>query len=171
VYGAGWVPIKPTSVTGGGTNTINADGSVTLTNSTNTVFNGVFTSAYRNYKAIFTASTASNFPNQFYLRLCSGGTANFTTNYSYTSAYVQSGTLSITSNASGQNVAVLAFAQDMEMTFYCPQVARTTSVFFSSSYAATNIWGNNFFGAATQFDGFQFFNNTASGVMRIYGLL
>jgi hypothetical protein len=170
--GSGWIPITPTSVTGGGTNTINADGSVTMTSSTNTIFNGVFTSAYRNYKAIFTSSTNSNYPNAFYLRMTAGGTQNTTNSYLYSTFYIQGNSTAIGNfNTTLTNVGVLSFALDTEITFYAPQIARHTDIFFTSSYNYTTFIGNNYFATAAQFDGFQFFNNTTSGVMRIYGLL
>jgi hypothetical protein len=173
--GAGLVPITPSSVTGGGTNTINADGSVTLTSSTNTVFNGVFTSAYRNYKVIFSANTTPNFANQQYLRMASGGSVNLTTNYSYVNWYIQAGagtatSSTLNSNSTLQNVAVLGFLQDMEMTFFGPQLVRSTQVHFNSVYNHTVMWGESNFNATTQFDGFQLLNNTLNGVVRIYGL-
>jgi hypothetical protein len=174
--GSGWIPITPTSVTGGGTRTINADGSVTLTSATNVVFNGVFTSAYRNYKVIFTSSGSSNTPNYILLRFASGGTVNTTTNYQYVNWYIQAtgGTASSAAgnpNANLQTSAAVAYAQDLEMTFYAPQLSRSTNVYFTSVYNYTNFWGEVYFAATTAFDGFQLLNNTYGGVVRIYGLL
>ena len=170
--GSGWIPIAPTSVTGGGTRTINADGSVTLTSATNVIFNGVFTSAYRNYKVVFSSSTNSNYPNLFYVRMTAGGSVNSTTSYLYSNFYVQGNSTAIgTFNTTLTNVGVLGYAMDMEITFYAPQLARHTDILFTSSYNYTTFIGNCYFATAAQFDGFQLFNNTTSGVVRIYGLL
>jgi hypothetical protein len=108
--------------------------------------------------------------------MAAGGSENLTTNYTYVNWYIQAGPGTASSSVLNStntlsNVAVLGFMQDMEMTFYGPQLARSTQVHFTSVYNHTVMWGETNFAASTQFDGFQLLNNTLSGVVRIYGLL
>ena len=104
--------------------------------------------------------------------MTAGGSANSTTSYLYSNFYIQGASTAIgVSNTTLTNVGVLGYAMDMEMTFYAPQLARHTDMFFTSSYNFTTFIGNCYFATAAQFDGFQLFNNTISGAVRIYGLL
>lgn len=177
--GSGWIPIAPTSVTGNGTRTINADGSVTLSGTTNPIFNGVFTSAYRNYRVVYStnATGAGNMTNIVQLRFAASGSANSTANYAYANFYAQaSGANTISTGTSAasptaQTVINLGYALDFELAIFGPQLARTTQVNFQSLYASTLHIGQSYFGTPLQFDGFQLLNNTYGGVVRIYGLL
>jgi hypothetical protein len=79
----GLVPITPTSVTiSGGTATISGNGRVAFTaGTTGLTLNGVFSSAYRNYKVVSTGFKSASAANDFlYYRLTLAGT-EATTNY------------------------------------------------------------------------------------------
>ena len=60
--GAGLVPVIPTSVAvGSGTGSVNAAGLITFTGASSISFNGVFTSAYRNYKVLVHAQSNTGY--------------------------------------------------------------------------------------------------------------
>lgn len=71
----GLVPVKPTSVSvASGTASVDVNGLVTFTGAGNVMLNGVFTSAYSNYKIIFATSTVT-VSTATYFRFAQAGTA------------------------------------------------------------------------------------------------
>jgi microcystin-dependent protein len=80
--GSGLIPIVPTSVTlSSGTATVSALGNITFTGANTATINGVFSSAYNNYKIIIT-SEADSTPSDVWLQFKnSGGTLGSGYNY------------------------------------------------------------------------------------------
>jgi hypothetical protein len=175
--GSGLVPIIPTSVAvGSGSASVGTNGLVTFTGASSILLNGVFSSSYKNYKVYFSApATTSNTANanRIYIRFSTGGTVNTTSNYTYTQSYTQTTSLvnSGIGTGSGTNVAVLEFVQDSEVTVFAPfENNRGTNATFVNSYQHTNLWGQFGFNTSTSFDGIQFFNNTYTGNVQVYGM-
>lgn len=80
---SGLVPIVPSSVSiSGGTATVSSSGAVTASaGTTQLTLNGVFTSAYQNYRIVFYGYKSAVAANDFItLQLCASGTAS-TVNY------------------------------------------------------------------------------------------
>ena len=92
-YPSGLVPIVPTSVTmGSGSATINANGKVSFTTSssaTGVSLNGVFTSAYENYKVVFNGA-GSSLGAGLYMRLRNAGSDFSSGSYFYSGWYSRS---------------------------------------------------------------------------------
>lgn len=90
---SGVVAIRPTSVTvSGGTATISGNGRVAFTaGTTGLTLNGVFSSAYRNYRVIATGFKAASAANDFlYYRLTASGTEASTNYYQASVAFAMS---------------------------------------------------------------------------------
>jgi hypothetical protein len=175
--GPGLVPIVPTSVVlGSGTGFVEASGLVNFTGSSSILLNDVFSSNYKNYVIYFSApigNVNSASANAVYVRFATGGTVNTASSYTYTGAYTQAATaVSSTGRGTGTgtNVASIDYLQDTCLNLYAPFESRGTSGQFSNVYGSTNIFGQFGFNAATSFDGIQFFNNTYTGTVQVYGL-
>jgi hypothetical protein len=127
---AGFVPIKPTTVTAvSGTATTNAMGVVTFSGVTSINLTGVFSSAYNNYQLMFSQLDATNTANFLAFRMSSSGTDS-------TASYSRMGTKAI-SNAS--NAAINAESQahlNLGELAYTGKFASTLSVF--NPFLATN---------------------------------
>ena len=174
--GTGLVPVVPSSVTvGSGSASVGTNGLVTFTSASSVLLNGVFSATYKNYVIYWSAPTGNtNGPsaNVVYVRFATGGTVNSSSSYTYTGAYSQTTSFATTGRGTGTNtnVAVLDYAQDSCITLYAPFETRGTSAIFQNGYAATYIFGQLGFNASTSFDGIQFFNNTYTGTVQVYGL-
>ena len=175
--GSGLVPIIPSSVTvGSGSASVGANGLVTFTGASSIRLDGVFSATYKNYRIYFSAppsATNTATANRVFVRFATSGTVNTTSNYTYTQSYTQitSLTNSGIGTGTGTNVAVLEFAQDSEIMLFAPfENNRGTNATFINSYGHTNLWGQFGFNTSTRFDGIQFFNNTYTGTVQVYGL-
>lgn len=170
--------MKPTSVAvGGGTATINADGSVSFTNATgDKSFNGVFDSTCRNYLIIFNllynaavteilrwrvagVDSSSSYQNQ---RIVATGTTLTTAQSSGSGVFIAS-TNNSTTDPTVTNVWV-----------YSPAVAaRTYSRAFSQAEISIAQTYDNagFHNQATAYDGFTMVGAaTINGLVTIYGM-
>lgn len=82
-YPSGMVPVIPTSVSvASGSASVNSAGTITFTGASSISINGVFTSAYRNYKVVYNARNTANNTQSSWLRLRGAG-ADVVTNYIY----------------------------------------------------------------------------------------
>lgn len=78
---SGLVPIIPTSVSvASGSASVNSTGTVTFTGASSISINGVFTSAYRNYRVVYNARNAAANTQSSWVRLRNAGT-DVSTNY------------------------------------------------------------------------------------------
>lgn len=180
----GLIPVIPTGVTvGSGSGGYNSTtGLITFSGASNLSVDGVFTSAYRNYRIIaynMTGSTACGLLGRF---RASGST--ITSNIYYTAASYQlaSGSSSFYSGFNGIGYTELipvtsetgwsAFVWDV----YQPQVSttQTTSNFYGTGYsvAIQNRQGAIMFNSSQTVDGFHLYPNATSnlgGQIKVYG--
>jgi len=176
----GLIPIAPTSVgkTGASsTATASANGQVTFGLCESLTLNGVFTSAYANYRIIFAGFASTN--ATIAGRMSVAGTAN--TSASYNRQYVvASGTVVSSQRITGgtswssmENINTTD-ADNMAIDIFNPETAKNTSInVLSGSATASAYWQSmyGYFTATTQFDGIQFFPSTGtfSGIVSVYG--
>lgn len=172
---SGLVPIIPTSISNtSGTASFNSTtGLVTLSGVGDLMLNGVFTSAYKNYKIMFHASGSANtnYGSILAIAFCSGGTKNNTNNYTYTNMYTQTGSVGGgAGTGTGTNWIFLGYHKDFTLEVTQPANASTgTMASFSGTYNHTLMMGAGGFNANAAFDGIQFANNFYSGTMQVYG--
>lgn len=180
---SGLVPIIPSSVTlGSGSGSVAADGLVTFSGASNVSIDGVFTSAYTNYRVVAHNLTGSNATDMNARFRASGAT--ITNSVYYTAAALQRAD-AVSSVYSGFNgigytslapvtieVGWSAFVWDI----YQPAVSstQTTSNFYSTGYQnyIQNRNGNVTFNQTQAVDGFNLFPNSTSnlgGKIKIYG--
>lgn len=178
----GLVPIVPTSVAvGSGTGSVNSLGLMTFTGASSVSLNGVFTSAYKNYKITFEAPTV-NATTAFNTRFRTAGTDN-TVAY-YAQYWVMSritGTVqannggSATSAGFGTSIALTNRFCSMSGDIINPFETKTTQMYGQGAfYDATSSYQNNFsilYDNAVSFDGITIFltSATMTGSIQIYG--
>jgi hypothetical protein len=168
----------PTSVAvGSGTGTANALGQVTLSGASSVSLNGVFTSAYRNYKVVgqMLASTGLD----VFIRLRASGSDNSTAN-SYTNQidFVTSGTNSAEDLTSTSAKIIPNCSSTLINTFsaefFNPQIASATGI-TTSALSNTNagywISCGVLHDQTVSYDGFSLFtgSNTITGTLSVYG--
>ena len=177
---SGLVSVAPTSVgkTGASsTATASTNGQVTFALCETLTLNGVFTSAYSNYRILF-AGLASGNPS-LQARLSVGGTASSAATYQRQQLISSSTTVSALRD-SNQTFWIVANnintteGDNMSMDIFNPQVVKNTS-FTSLSHSTTAgaYWQSvaGYFSATTSFDGIQLFptSGTMSGIVTVYG--
>ena len=175
----GLVPMVPTSVAvGSGTGTANALGQVTFSGASTVSLNGVFTSAYRNYKVVgqFLVSSGQDAS----LRLRAAGSDNSTAS-SYTNQrfIITSAAISvedITSNlAQYLPNASSTLVNTFSAEFFNPQIASATGIITSAlSNQNAGYWVNSgiLHDQTVSYDGFSIFIGGAStytGTLSVYG--
>jgi len=176
----GLVAIAPTTVgkTGASsTATASANGQVTFALCETLTLNGVFTSAYSNYRILW-AGFASGNPS-LQARLSVGGTASSASTYQRQQLIATSTTVSALRD-SNQTFWIVANnintteGDNLSMDIFNPQVVKNTS-FTSLSHSTTSgaYWQSvaGYFSATTSFDGIQLFptSGTMSGIVTVYG--
>lgn len=172
---SGLTPIIPTSISNSsGTASFNSTtGLITLSGVGDLMLNGVFTSAYKNYKVMFHASGSANtnYGSILAIAFCSGGAKNNTNNYTYTNMYTQTGSVGGGAGTStGTNWIFLGYHKDFTLEVTQPANASTgTMASFIGTYNHTLMMGAGGFNANAAFDGIQFANNFYSGTMQVYG--
>ena len=178
---SGLVSIAPTSVgkTGASsTATASANGQVTFALCETLTLNGVFTSAYSNYRILWTGLGSVGASLQG--RMSVGGTANSTSNYARQQLVASSTTVSGL-RETAQSLWILcnnistAEGDNLSMDIFHPQSSKNTS-FNSISHSTVSgaYWQSvtGYFGATTSFDGIQLFVSGAgnfSGIVTVYG--
>jgi hypothetical protein len=173
---SGLVPIVPTSVSvGGGTATVGTNGQVTFTSATTSLsLNGVFSSAYDNYRIVYRATYASAASVSARLRIATTDTA---TNYTFVSVFTNTGT------ASASSTTTTSFGLSITNTTTRNVVADIVSPFIATSTGFIGIGREQNAGAnygiisyghaqidSTSFDGITILNDQAqTGTVSIYG--
>lgn len=106
---SGLIPVKPTTVTvGTGTASVNDLGVVTFTGATSIQLNGVFSTAYANYRIIFQSANTTDNSNNF-LRMVTGGTSESSNNYRIAGRYYDMGASTNTAySSSAANYCVIS---------------------------------------------------------------
>jgi hypothetical protein len=116
---AGLAKIVPSSVTvGSGTGSASALGTVTFSGCSSVSLNGVFSSAYNNYKVLVNVNSIdSTGTNIIYLRFGTSGTPNTNTDYSLKGFYVDTtaSTWLLQDNASAAFITTIPNATGTEM--------------------------------------------------------
>lgn len=177
---SGLVPIVPTSVgkTGASsTATASTNGQVTFGLCESLTLNGVFTSAYANYRIVFAGFCSVN--QTVIGRLSVGGTANSSASYNRQYVVASGATVSGTRVTGGTSWSLMenintTDADNFTMDIFNPQAAKNTSAnLVSGSTISSGYWQTfyGYFTSATQFDGIQILPNggTISGIVSVYG--
>lgn len=171
-FKSGLIPVVPTSVTvSSGSASVATDGTVTITGSGDAILNGIFTSAYRNYRILFTSPLTGNTAHGavLYFRFSTAGVTNSTSQYSFTNWYTQSGGNGNLSGNTNQNWGVLGYFKDFNMDVFQPMDASTgTQVAFNGVYNNTYMVGQAGLNANVAVDGIQFANNYYTGKIKVY---
>ena len=176
----GLVSVAPTSVgkTGASsTATASTNGQVTFALCETLLLNGVFTSAYSNYRIVFSGFASAG--ASLFARMSVGGTPSTAASYNRQEIVASNTALAGVRNT-GQtswNVANNIGTTDgdnFSMDIFNPQAAKNTTLnVLSFSPAAGSYWQSigAYFTAATVFDGIQFFptSGTFSGTITVYG--
>jgi hypothetical protein len=177
----GLVPVRPTSVVvGAGSASVNSLGLITFTNATSVNLNGVFTSAFRNYKIFVELETASAVPSTTF-RLRASGTDASAANYSYYGyrAISWSPGVAGSSNTTGWalfDVNTGASVVHMIMDIMLPATTsktRMVSTGYTNEAAGARIGTSYYSGhhsLSTAYDGLSFINTVAfNGTMQVLG--
>jgi hypothetical protein len=174
----GLVPMVPTSVAvGSGTGTANALGQVTFSGASSVSLNGVFTSAYRNYKMVcqYTVSTSTDTR----LRLRAAGSDNSTASSYVTQSNISSNNTVSPDDATNTSAAInfnatTTLTNVVTEEFFNPQIAAAT-VFIGSAMNNTNggyfTLSGGTHNETVSYDGFTLFgaSGTMSGTISVYG--
>ncbi len=173
---AGLVPIVPTSVTvGGGTATVGANGQVTFTSATTSLsLNGVFSSAYNNYRIVYRSTYATDGALQARLRISGTDTS---TNYTRTWFFSNTTSLTVQNQSDTSFLFSISGCTSRFTSFdvLAPFLTNQTGVLGTTqernnagtlgiaTYAHSQT-------ASTSFDGITFLNDTAqTGTVSVYG--
>ena len=177
---SGLIPIVPTSVTlGGGSATTSANGRVAYTSATTSILlNGVFSSAYTNYKVIC-ANTSDGASAGVSCRLSVGGTPSTATEYRINWVY------GVINTAYAENLAAASSwlmwinntkLQNQTFDVINPFLTKQTSLLGINSQSDANGASGASMAmahmnqAATSYDGIQFLVTSAStGTISVYG--
>ena len=174
----GLIPMVPTSVAvGSGTGTANALGQVTFSGASSVSLNGVFTSAYRNYKVV--GKMLGSATLDVFFRMRAAGSDNSSAN-SYTNqiSFVTSATVSAEDlTASSAKIipnASSTLINTFSAEFFNPQIASATGLTTSAlSNQNAGYWINCgvLHDQAVSYDGFSLFTgaNTITGTLSVYG--
>jgi hypothetical protein len=179
----GLVPLRPTSVTvGSGTASVDVNGFVNFSGANNLFIDGVFTSAYRNYKIVMSGITASN-AAYLLAQFRGGGSTKTGSHYFSAAAYqlasgasgVYGGFNGITYTELGMSTVEAGWAH-IVWDVFMPAIpsSQTSSVFASTGYAVAiqNRNGACMYNLSEALDGFRFYPNVSSnlgGQIKIYG--
>jgi hypothetical protein len=167
--------VTPTSIANSGGSASASGGAVTFSAVNSISLNGVFTSAYKNYRVLWDSDPSANVTTAMRLRV--SGTDNSSINYWWAQAvgnYAGSGTAS---GASGQTAWTITSTDAGtspswgSMDVMGPQVAENTAFLGLTAYSqAAGSFSGAFFNS-TQFDGFTIYpgSGTITGSLRVYG--
>jgi hypothetical protein len=173
---SGLVPVIPTSVTvTAGSASIASDGTITMAASVGLLAINVFSAQYRNYVMVFSAGV--NISDQGAIRFGTGGTANVTSNYSYSTLYNSAGA---GSHGNENSVAYIKMGyvnvtikSHYEFKIFSPfDSGSTTGVEVLGGYSGVGDWTHGFFALNTSFT--DMFVNTyngraLTGTVKFYG--
>jgi hypothetical protein len=176
----GLIPIAPTSVgkTGASsTATASANGQVTFALCETLTLNGVFTSAYSNYRIIWAGFASVG--AVLLARLAVAGTANTGATYNYQALVGSSTTVSGFRGTSDtkwnvNNNISTAGTDSASIDIFNPQATKNTSftnLGFSTAVGSYIQMQSGYFTTTTSFDGIQFLPDSGniSGTVSVYG--
>ena len=177
----GLVPVIPTSVAvGSGSATASALGQVTFTGASSVSLNGVFSSAYTNYRIMYSRDSGSATAYQMY-RIRSGGTDLSSASYSMASYLVRSeGTSNVDTVSTSATNAIIGYANSgqgcaSQLDIFSPFLARVTintGLFhFEDSTAVRLVHFGAQVNNTSSYDGISIYQNTgtATGTISVYG--
>lgn len=167
----GLVSVIPTSVSAStGTISYNTTtGIITLSSASDFQIRGIFTTTYDSYflKMSLTAGT----PNPLFGKFLVGTTPYSGAQYGYTCFYVQGAGTGVNNNNNGTaNHFEMAYAHNLTMEINGPmQSDRNTDCCYDTSYNHTRFMGQMGYENTGTFDGINFYNNTYTGTVQVYG--
>jgi hypothetical protein len=179
--GAGLMPVVPTSVVvAAGSASVSAKGFMTFTNATNVNVNGVFTSAFKNYKILFELESANPPGSSIRLR-ASGVDASGATDYAWYGyrAISWSGAAGLNGTTGGTSWIVwdtvgTATLDSMIMDIMLPAEAKRTKMISTGYIFSGGNIGTSYYSGhhklTTSYNSFSFINSTAfNGTMQVLG--
>jgi len=176
---SGLVKMVATSISSnGGTSSISSNGTITVSGVNNIYINGCFTSAYDNYKIIYSGNgnqgDATN--TGLFARLRASGT-DATTSYIFNIIYRYNSTTS--SQNSGQSWFQVCNIGDygslVEITFAKPFLSEWTHMIATGQGTGSSsnvaVWSNGVHTSSSPYDGFslQAGSGTVTGTISVYG--
>jgi hypothetical protein len=174
----GLIPMVPTSVAvGSGTGTANALGHVTFSGASSVSLNGVFTSAYRNYKVV--AQMLVSVGTDLSFRLRAAGSDNSTAN-SYTNQQRATTSAAVSASDIVSNLAQIlpniqtTLIDTFSAEFFNPQIAAATALTTSAISNQNNGYWIEcaiIHDQTVSYDGFSIFPNSGNitGTISVYG--
>jgi hypothetical protein len=179
----GLIPIRPTSVAvATGTASVNALGEVSFTGATSLSLNGVFTTAYKNYRLLLHVPSTAGAAGIVSFRYRAAGVDNSTASYTQSMWIVRSNGVSLHNSGGGilsfSYVTFVASTNNFVSTaadIFAPALATSTSMTTqangsdgTSSFGST---GAMIFGGTNVFDGLTIFTTAGNitGTIQILG--
>ena len=174
----GLVPVVPSTVNySGGTATANTLGTITVTAASSVSFNNVFTSAYTNYKIVFTSSSSAHGLNAFMRMRKTGTDTSGTIYYFGGSSGSVSGTVGGWSGSAANvlqfgNTSIENFSGDIEV--YRPVLAERTGFNYRCfGFGATyiGVQGQGLIYDTVSYDGFTIYLSSGNftGTIQVFG--
>lgn len=176
---SGLVPVTPTSVSmvGGGSASVSSTGRVTVSGGTGFFLNGIFTSAYRNYKIIIDTKTMGGAYQ--YMRFTYGDNNHTSAAAYYGGGFYRqasgTGIWSATNGGGYMDIGYTAHSGHTIIEVKAPQVGGTRpSILCHNSYAVSNhtqVWTDWMWDYADQFPGCYIYNSGAGydAIVEVYG--
>lgn len=172
---SGLVMITPTSVSGTGVTSSN--GAITLTAATAPIINGIFTSAYENYKVVVSNISGSTSSLFSFRTVLAGTPATGATDYAY--SVLQSASAGAWLNlgfSAGTSLLVAGYKvnglkSQSNIDVYAPALAVTTQFVVSGVYGASPYFGGGHHSPSTAYDGLAIIPDSGNitATMRVYG--
>ncbi|HSG62767.1 MAG TPA: hypothetical protein VLA24_15180 [Pseudomonadales bacterium] len=176
----GLVLVSPTSIANSGGSASASGGEVTFTGVSSVSLNGVFSSAYENYRIVFNGISSSATATGLNMRFRASGTDASSSLYLWGGVYITQGA-GPTRNysgglaATGEIAAVADYTGDFTADIIQPALAANSS--WVSSYLGSGtssaVYGtiSGAHTAATSYDGCTIYPNvgTITGKIRVYG--
>ena len=174
VAGMGLVLVSPTSIANSGGSASASGGQVTFTGVSSVSLNGVFTSAYQNYKILFNAIGSTT--SVLKMRMRASGSDNTSSNYIYQHLIANGATITsdrVTATQFYPTVIGTANPIGFEIIMTNPYITDKTlfqSVSFDGWQPQLIVAGGTTT-VTTQYDGFTFFMDSGNmtGTVRVYG--
>ena len=180
----GLVPVVPTSVTvGSGTSSTSANGAISFSGVSSISLNGCFSSAYSNYRLVFSQLVSTNSTAYLTLRLRSAGTDRSNATY-YRAGWAtySDGSAAAQWNADAQTMLYVVHnsytgGYSGAVELYAPFVVTTeTNYSFSSTGQAaggqvSSVVGNGLYASENSNDGISLITTagTMTGTLQVYG--
>ena len=166
--------VVPTSATNG---TVGATGAVTFSGVSSVSLDGVFSSAYDNYKIVAFVKGSADAAGKFRFRNTGSGADNTTSNYwwgGYYQGYGATTTINPETGGGAVNTATISGVSSLAGGFaadvFSPFLTDYTLVCAPSADSYNRQYSIQF-RATTSFDGFTFYpgSGTITGTVRVYG--